>query len=126
MSWTRVLRRLHKRRKTEHVCNENDRPVPRVVPVLNPGPITRDISVLRVNRKLTMDERSFHPSHYTSSSTDSSQRWATADEGSMHSDPAAWGANFWVTIIDPQTQNHFYACPATGECSWDPPAGNFV
>ncbi|KAG8685589.1 hypothetical protein FRC09_014658, partial [Ceratobasidium sp. 395] len=24
------------------------------------------------------------------------------------------------------TQNHFYACPATGECSWDPPAGNFV
>ncbi|KAG9128049.1 hypothetical protein FRC07_005636, partial [Ceratobasidium sp. 392] len=64
------------------------------------------------------------------SSSDSS-RWHTADESvassqQSQSDPAAWGANFWVTISDPQTQNHFYACPATGECSWDPPAGNFV
>ncbi|CAE6493414.1 unnamed protein product [Rhizoctonia solani] len=78
------------------------------------------------NPKGSMDDRHFHKSHYTSSSTDSSQRWATADEAPMYSDPTAWGSNFWVTIIDPQTQNHFYACPATGECSWDPPAGNFV
>ena len=28
--------------------------------------------------------------------------------------------------IDPQTQVQFYACPATGEASWDPPAGHFV
>ncbi|KAG8762647.1 hypothetical protein FRC11_008243 [Ceratobasidium sp. 423] len=120
--WSRVLRRLHKRRKTEHVANENSG-VPRAI--ANPGPITRDIAVLRVHnpKAAAMD---FHKSHYTSSSTDSSQRWATADEAPMHSDPTAWGSNFWVTIIDPQTQNHFYACPATGECSWDPPAGNFV
>jgi hypothetical protein len=119
--WSRVLRRLHKRRKTDHVACD----IPDVAPVPHPGPITRDAAVLRVlNRKLTMD-RPRHQSHHTASSTDSSQRWATADEGPSHSDPS-WGANFWVTIIDPQTQNHFYACPATGECSWDPPAGHFV
>ncbi|CAE7178082.1 unnamed protein product [Rhizoctonia solani] len=115
--WSRVLRRLQKRRKTEHVDND-EYCLP--LPIANPGPITRDV------HKLRMDDRQFSKSHYTSSSTDSSQRWATADEGPMHSDPTAWGSNFWVTIIDPQTQNHFYACPATGECSWDPPAGNFV
>ncbi|KAF8608714.1 hypothetical protein BDV93DRAFT_433339, partial [Ceratobasidium sp. AG-I] len=69
--------------------------------------------------------------HQPQSSTDSSQRWVSAEEGPLNpppesKDPASWGANFWVTIIDPQTQNHFYACPSTGECSWDPPAGNFV
>ncbi|KAH9920684.1 uncharacterized protein B0H18DRAFT_1095853 [Fomitopsis serialis] len=37
-----------------------------------------------------------------------------------------WGANFWVTLSDPQTQVSFYACPATGEVSWDPPIGNFL
>ncbi|KAJ3733768.1 hypothetical protein DFJ43DRAFT_994552 [Lentinula guzmanii] len=37
-----------------------------------------------------------------------------------------WGAQFWITIIDPETQNSFYACPGTGEVSWDPPTGNFV
>lgn len=25
-----------------------------------------------------------------------------------------------------QTQTPFYACPATGDVSWDPPVGNFV
>ncbi|KAI0321217.1 hypothetical protein OF83DRAFT_1168648 [Amylostereum chailletii] len=38
----------------------------------------------------------------------------------------AWGAHFWVTLVDPQTQSSFFACPATGEVSWDPPVGNFV
>ncbi|EKM80787.1 hypothetical protein AGABI1DRAFT_119363, partial [Agaricus bisporus var. burnettii JB137-S8] len=28
--------------------------------------------------------------------------------------------------VDPQTQTSFYACPATGQVSWDPPVGNFV
>ncbi|KAG8848131.1 hypothetical protein FRB91_011175 [Serendipita sp. 411] len=37
-----------------------------------------------------------------------------------------WGSNFWVTLLDPQTGAEFYACPATGECSWEPPFGNFV
>ncbi|KAF8705905.1 MyTH4 domain, partial [Rhizoctonia solani] len=127
--WSRVLRRLHKRRKTEHVVSETDQVVLTLpLPIANPGPITRDIAVLRVyNPKVSsMDDRHFHKAHHTNSSTDSSQRWTTADEGSTASDPTAWGSNFWVTIIDPQTQNHFYACPATGECSWDPPAGNFV
>ena len=57
---------------------------------------------------------------------------------------ASWGANFWVTIQDPmvsttvarhdpkidvvpeQTQATFYACPATGETSWDPPVETFL
>ncbi|KAH9945657.1 hypothetical protein B0H21DRAFT_744108 [Amylocystis lapponica] len=37
-----------------------------------------------------------------------------------------WGANFWVTLVDPQTQVSFFACPASGEVSWDPPVGNFL
>ncbi|PFH52057.1 hypothetical protein AMATHDRAFT_74546 [Amanita thiersii Skay4041] len=41
-------------------------------------------------------------------------------------DEAAWGSNFWVTLVDPQTQTSFFACPATGEVSWDPPVGHFV
>ncbi|KAJ7287766.1 hypothetical protein C8J57DRAFT_1284865 [Mycena rebaudengoi] len=59
-------------------------------------------------------------------------------------DEAAWGSHFWVTLVDPQascpylspslsifitslqTQTSFFACPATGQVSWDPPVGNFV
>lgn len=58
-------------------------------------------------------------------------------------DGTAWGANFWVTLVDPQvrsgdlilnarltagaqTNTAFYACPATGHVSWDAPVGNFV
>ncbi|OBZ66582.1 Rho GTPase-activating protein 39 [Grifola frondosa] len=37
-----------------------------------------------------------------------------------------WGSHFWVTLVDPQTQVSFYACPSTGEVSWDPPVGNFL
>lgn len=42
------------------------------------------------------------------------------------SDGTGWGANFWVTLADPQTGVSFFACPATGEVSWDPPVGNFL
>ncbi|KAJ3517629.1 hypothetical protein NLJ89_g368 [Agrocybe chaxingu] len=41
-------------------------------------------------------------------------------------DDATWGSNFWVTLVDPQTQTSFFACPATGQVSWDPPVGTFV
>ncbi|KAJ8076958.1 hypothetical protein PM082_001381 [Marasmius tenuissimus] len=44
----------------------------------------------------------------------------------VQEDSSKWGSNFWVTLVDPQTQNSFYACPATGDVSWDPPVGNFV
>ncbi|ORX41049.1 hypothetical protein BD324DRAFT_575172 [Kockovaella imperatae] len=37
-----------------------------------------------------------------------------------------WSLQFWVTIADPQTQNVFFACPATGQCSWDPPIGAMI
>ncbi|KAK7676087.1 hypothetical protein QCA50_020958 [Cerrena zonata] len=37
-----------------------------------------------------------------------------------------WGAHFWVTLVDPQSGVSFYACPSTGEVSWDPPVGNFL
>ncbi|KDR75311.1 hypothetical protein GALMADRAFT_249333 [Galerina marginata CBS 339.88] len=41
-------------------------------------------------------------------------------------DDATWGSNFWVTLVDPQTQTSFFACPATGQVSWDAPVGTFV
>ncbi|KAF8309422.1 hypothetical protein DL93DRAFT_2036773, partial [Clavulina sp. PMI_390] len=41
-------------------------------------------------------------------------------------DGTAWGENFWITISDPQTGAQFYACPATGDASWEAPAGHFV
>ncbi|KAF9230664.1 hypothetical protein BU15DRAFT_83336 [Melanogaster broomeanus] len=41
-------------------------------------------------------------------------------------DSSTWGANFWVTLVDPQTNTTFFACPATGQVSWDAPAGTFV
>lgn len=41
-------------------------------------------------------------------------------------DEAAWGSNFWVTLVDPQTHASFFACPATGQVSWDAPVGHFV
>nr|ODN96050.1 hypothetical protein L204_03741 [Cryptococcus depauperatus CBS 7855] len=37
-----------------------------------------------------------------------------------------WSLQFWVTIADPLTQHVFFACPASGQCSWDPPVGAFV
>ncbi|KAK2467846.1 hypothetical protein APHAL10511_000141 [Amanita phalloides] len=41
-------------------------------------------------------------------------------------DGAAWGSNFWVTLVDPHSQASFFACPATGQVSWDAPIGHFV
>ncbi|KAH9923335.1 uncharacterized protein B0H18DRAFT_858325, partial [Fomitopsis serialis] len=35
-----------------------------------------------------------------------------------------WGANFWATVYNPQTQVSFYACPGTEEVGSDPPIGN--
>ncbi|VDB91641.1 unnamed protein product [Peniophora sp. CBMAI 1063] len=51
---------------------------------------------------------------------------STKSANSNASDEAAWGANFWVTLVDPQSGTSFFACPATGEVSWDAPVGNFV
>ncbi|KAF8973177.1 hypothetical protein BDZ97DRAFT_1912748 [Flammula alnicola] len=45
---------------------------------------------------------------------------------SQDGDDATWGSNFWVTLVDPQSQTSFFACPATGQVSWDPPVGTFV
>ncbi|GMK54712.1 hypothetical protein CspeluHIS016_0112980 [Cutaneotrichosporon spelunceum] len=42
-------------------------------------------------------------------------------------DPSmAWSMQFWVTIADPLTHDVFFACPASGQCSWEPPVGAFV
>lgn len=46
--------------------------------------------------------------------------------GRADPEDAKWGSNFWVTLVDPQTSTVFFACPATGQVSWDPPAGTFV
>ena len=51
---------------------------------------------------------------------------ASSSASTNAQDPSGWGGNFWVTLADPQTGNEFYACPATGETSWEPPEGHFV
>ncbi|KAF9564759.1 hypothetical protein CPC08DRAFT_228969 [Agrocybe pediades] len=50
----------------------------------------------------------------------------SSTRSSPDTDDANWGSNFWVTLVDPQTQTSFFACPATGQVSWDPPVGTFV
>ncbi|KAK0473133.1 hypothetical protein EDD18DRAFT_1313999 [Armillaria luteobubalina] len=62
------------------------------------------------------------PQSPTFKSTRQSRSSTPAQDG----DDTTWGSNFWVTIVDPQTQSSFYACPATGQVSWDAPVGNFV
>ncbi|KAG8710867.1 hypothetical protein FRC08_016610 [Ceratobasidium sp. 394] len=128
----RVLRRLstRKRRKTgEHpttIPTENDPPPLPPRRIVAPPVLRLRNSNLHNDRHNDTKGTARRNDMHAHSSSDSSH-WHTADESfSSRSDPAAWGANFWVTIVDPQTQNHFYACPATGECSWDPPPGNFV
>ncbi|KAJ8473220.1 hypothetical protein ONZ45_g16377 [Pleurotus djamor] len=56
----------------------------------------------------------------------SSLRTTRNQAGQDPNDSATWGSNFWVTLVDPQSQMSFFACPATGQVSWDPPVGNFV
>ncbi|KAN0135437.1 hypothetical protein V8E53_006716 [Lactarius tabidus] len=52
---------------------------------------------------------------------------SSAASTSTHThDETTWGSHFWVTLVDPQSQVSFFACPATGQVSWDPPVGNFV
>ncbi|KAJ3569619.1 hypothetical protein NP233_g4926 [Leucocoprinus birnbaumii] len=75
------------------------------------------------------EQRTSTPSHSLSrnSSRYPTQRSPSRSPVNEHeTEEAAWGSNFWVTLVDPQTQTSFYACPATGQVSWDPPVGNFV
>ncbi|KAH9986741.1 hypothetical protein BJV74DRAFT_774723 [Russula compacta] len=73
-------------------------------------------------------------------------RPSTSSASTHTHEDTAWGSHFWVTLIDPQasstphsisllirvhhtaiqTQVSFFACPSTGQVSWDPPVGNFV
>ncbi|KAH9027308.1 hypothetical protein EDB85DRAFT_2148575 [Lactarius pseudohatsudake] len=59
------------------------------------------------------------PRHSRPSTSSASASTHTHDE-------TTWGSHFWVTLVDPQSQVSFFACPATGQVSWDPPVGNFV
>ncbi|KAG8904474.1 hypothetical protein FRB99_001686 [Tulasnella sp. 403] len=45
---------------------------------------------------------------------------------SEQAETTAWGSNFWVTIQDPTSQAVFYACPSTGQTSWEPPSETFL
>ncbi|KAJ9122318.1 hypothetical protein QFC22_001739 [Naganishia vaughanmartiniae] len=66
--------------------------------------------------------------HYTTHSRNDVIRQddnSTIVAGIQHA-PTAWGANFWVVLADPVTEHSFYACPATGDCSWDPPVHAMV
>lgn len=62
-----------------------------------------------------------------------------AESLAVCADPTiSWSLQFWVTIADPlvragaasprspQTHDVFFACPASGQCSWEPPVGAFV
>ncbi|KAG6886300.1 hypothetical protein C0993_006710 [Termitomyces sp. T159_Od127] len=62
----------------------------------------------------------------TASSTNPRPRKPSTVGLTLDNDSATWGSNFWVTLIDPQSQSTFFACPATGQVSWDPPTGSFV
>jgi hypothetical protein len=82
------------------------------------------------------------PTHSPKSRNPRSQK--SVSSFSTNQTDEGWGAHFWVTLVDPQaslrvypivllfepatsqTQTSFFACPATGQVSWDPPVGNFV
>ncbi|KAG6866661.1 hypothetical protein C0991_000771 [Blastosporella zonata] len=66
-----------------------------------------------------------HPKPATAPVNPRSQKSSTSG-AAQDNDDAAWGSNFWVTLVDPQSQTSFFACPATGQVSWDPPVGSFV
>jgi len=75
-------------------------------------------------------------------------RPSTSSASTHTHEDMAWGSHFWVTLVDPQVSYHldsyimtgltgaapdalqsqvsFFACPSTGQVSWDPPVGNFV
>ncbi|KAK7472964.1 hypothetical protein VKT23_001068 [Stygiomarasmius scandens] len=61
-----------------------------------------------------------------SKSSPRARRQSRSSTPGQDPDEHTWGSNFWVTLVDPQTQTSFFACPATGQVSWDPPVGNFV
>ncbi|KAJ7647566.1 hypothetical protein FB45DRAFT_733340 [Roridomyces roridus] len=63
-------------------------------------------------------QKSFTSSSDSFGVRDAKEAESKSDEG--------WGSHFWVTIEDPQTHSNFFACPATGQVSWDPPVGHFV
>ncbi|KAI0288123.1 hypothetical protein BC826DRAFT_1107936 [Russula brevipes] len=53
-------------------------------------------------------------------------RPSTSSASTHTHDDMTWGSHFWVTLVDPQSQVSFFACPSTGQVSWDAPVGNFV
>ncbi|KAF7315281.1 Rho GTPase-activating protein 39 isoform 2 [Mycena indigotica] len=62
----------------------------------------------------------------TPSTTPSPNRRYQKSFSSVSTNDDQWGKHFWVTLRDPQTQASFYACPATGQVSWDAPVNHFV
>ncbi|KAF8638003.1 hypothetical protein AX16_010635 [Volvariella volvacea WC 439] len=109
------------------------------IPSRQPGPPTPTPSstTLGVSEPSAASNKGKAPEHSTpiittprtdsSSPTSSTRRPRNSASPSLsESEETAWGSNFWVTLVDPQTQTSFFACPATGQVSWDPPVGNFV
>ncbi|KAJ3857527.1 hypothetical protein EV368DRAFT_29884 [Lentinula lateritia] len=95
----------------------------------SPQNLSRQPSGSSINGKpLDQSSNSLAPSPHKSSLRYRASRGPTTglDDDQNARGENAWGAQFWITIIDPETQNSFYACPGTGEVSWDPPTGNFV
>ncbi|KAF9268778.1 RhoGAP-domain-containing protein [Marasmius fiardii PR-910] len=93
-----------------------------IQPSINPPPSTSTTS----NDKGKVPDLNGRQSGGTPQKSSLKSRPSRTSTPAQENDESKWGSNFWVTLVDPQTQNSFYACPATGQVSWDPPVGNFV
>ncbi|KAI0256424.1 hypothetical protein BJV78DRAFT_1273252 [Lactifluus subvellereus] len=90
-------------------------------------PRTSDISFSRPNKPYAASVTSTTTTPEVHINGRPRQSRPSTSSASTHThDDTTWGSHFWVTLVDPQTQASFFACPATGQVSWDPPVGNFV
>ncbi|KXN90136.1 Rho GTPase-activating protein 39 [Leucoagaricus sp. SymC.cos] len=114
--------------KPDEPVREHTTPPPASSTTLSPEAALHQPPTATATGKGKAPEQTFTPpsrSISRNSSRHPAQRSPQRSPG-KEADEAAWGSNFWVTLVDPQTQTSFYACPSTGEVSWDPPVGHFV
>jgi Rho GTPase-activating protein 39 len=110
-------------------------------------PRTSDVSSISRSKKTYAASPILTPEVHINGRPRKSQP-STSSASTHTQDDTTWGSHFWVTLVDPQasflplasyngvnrnglsrafqTQVSFFACPATGQVSWDPPVGNFV
>ncbi|KAG9018853.1 hypothetical protein FRB90_008966 [Tulasnella sp. 427] len=82
----------------------------------------REKAARRLSGQLTGDPG---PSNASTSGA-SARAGFSVNVNDVPQETVTWGSNFWVTIQDPMTSAVFYACPSTGQTSWEPPAETFL